>query len=107
MTLFYVMEYIEVKKLIVGSCQMEVFIFESSSLKEKRKVIKSIIGRVQARFNVSIGEVGFHDNWKRAVIGFACVSNSSKHSNEVLDNVIKFIYEDSRIEVVSEKIEIM
>jgi len=101
------MKHIEVKNLIVGSCQMEVFIFESNSLKEKRKVIKSIIGRVQARFNVSIGEIDFHDNWKRAVIGFACVSNNSKHANEVLDNVINFINEDSRIEMINEKIEIM
>ena len=59
-------------------------IYESNSLKDKRHIIKSIIGRIQSRFNVSIAEVGLNDSWKTSIIGFACVTNDTSHANQIL-----------------------
>lgn len=92
--------------MIIGSCSLKLRIFEANSLKEKRQVVKSIIGRIQSRFNVSIGEVDLNNSWQTTVIGFACVSNDTNHANQVLSKVIKFIDEDSRVEIIEEDIEI-
>lgn len=93
--------------MIVGACTVEIRMFGSNSLKEKRHILKSLIGRIQSRFNVSIAEVDQHDQWRNAVIGFACVSNTTKHANQMVDNVIKFMEGDDRIEILNCDIEIL
>ncbi len=64
---------------------------ENMDLKGKRMVVRSIIGRVKGKFDVSIAEVGDNDSWQQALIGFCCISNDKRHSNEVISKVIKYI----------------
>lgn len=93
--------------MIIGSCEVELVIFEVNSLKEKRHVIKSLIKRIETRFNVSIAEVDLNDIWRRGVIGFACVTTSAKHANQIINNVVKFIENDGRVEIVNCEFEII
>lgn len=93
--------------MIVGVCTLKLIIYESNSLKDKRSVIKSIIGKIQSRFNVSIAEIDLNENWQRSIIGFACVTNYTNHANQVISKVINYIDEDSRVEIIDHNIEIM
>jgi hypothetical protein len=93
--------------MIIGSCELEILIYEANSLKEKRHVIKSIIGKIQSRYNVSISEVGLQDTWRKSVIGFACVTNSTSRANSIVSNVLKFIENDGRVEIIDYEIEIL
>lgn len=77
--------------MIVGVCHLTIQIPGAHSLKEKRRTVKSIMQRVQNRFNVSIAEVDAMDVWQVAEIGFACVTNSSRHADDTLHTVIHFI----------------
>ena len=86
---------------------LKLNIYESDSLKDKRHIIKSIIGRLQSRFNISIAEVDLNDSWQSSIIGFACVTNDTIHANQVISNVIKFIDNDNRVEIVDSTIEIL
>ncbi|MFN3698970.1 MAG: DUF503 domain-containing protein, partial [Dictyoglomus sp.] len=60
-------------------------------MKEKRKVKRSIIDKVRARFNVSIAEVESQDIWNELVLGISMISTESKHIYEVMSEVIKVI----------------
>lgn len=93
--------------MIIGTCTLKLMIYESNSLKDKRRVLKSIIERIKSRFNVSIAEVDLNDKWQFAVIGIACVTNTSKHAQQIISNTINFIDEDGRVEVLEENIEIL
>jgi uncharacterized protein YlxP (DUF503 family) len=64
---------------------------ENLDLKGKRMVVRSVIGRVKGKFDVSIAEIGDNDSWQSAIIGFCLISNDKRHSNEVLSKVIKYI----------------
>ncbi len=75
----------------VGVASVSLRIPENMSLKGKRQVVKSIIGRVKGRFDVAVAEVDDNDVWQEATIGIATVSNNKRHSNEVLSKVIDFI----------------
>ncbi len=77
--------------MTVGTCRVELRIAGSDSLKGKRRVVKSIKDRVQARFNVSIAEVGYLDSWQRATLGIACVANVSRFVYETLCKVVNLI----------------
>lgn len=93
--------------MIVGICTLKLKLYESNSLKEKRHITKSIIGRIQSRFNVSIAEIGLNDSWQTSIIGFSCVTNDTQHANQIISKVLKFIDGDSRVEIIDYDIEIM
>ena len=86
----------------VGVCKLTLRLPENQDLKGKRRAIKSLCARVRNKFNVAVSEVGDTDAWQLATLGIVCVSNSSRHTDEVLANVLAYI-EDSRqdLEVVS------
>jgi hypothetical protein len=90
----------------VGICTLHFRIISSHSLKEKRRIIKSIKDRVRSKFNVSIAEVDALDSWQWAVIGIACVSNDSGFANSVLSNVVSFVEDMRMAELIDYNIEI-
>lgn len=77
--------------MVVGVCLVTITIPEARSLKDKRRVIRSLIQRIKSRFNVSVAEVEDQDIWQTAGIGFAAVSNSARHADETLSTVLNFI----------------
>jgi len=85
--------------MMIAAAELELFIYEAASLKEKRSVIKSLIERTRIKFNAAIAEVGDNDLWQKSVIGIACISNHRQHALQQLDHIIQFFEEDARIEV--------
>jgi len=77
-------------------------ILESRSLKDKRRVIKSM----KDRFNVSIAEVGLQNAYQSAVIGVVSVSGDQHHLNKVLSHVVAFVEKIHLVELVDYKIEL-
>ncbi|MEK7274861.1 MAG: DUF503 domain-containing protein, partial [Candidatus Desantisbacteria bacterium] len=49
--------------MIIGTAAIEFYIPQSHSLKDKRRVLKSIIARIRNKFNVSVSEIDFHELW--------------------------------------------
>lgn len=92
--------------MFVGIGIIDVFIAESRSLKDKRGVLKSMIRRTQNEFNISIAEVGHHDDWKRGLIGFSIVGNDRRFVNSKIDKVLRFIDDLYLAEVSNCRIEI-
>ncbi|MFY9214385.1 MAG: DUF503 domain-containing protein [Tissierellaceae bacterium] len=93
--------------MVIGACEIKLQIYEANSLKEKRHTVKSLIGRLKSRFNISIAEIGLYDSWQTSIIGFACVTNDSQHANEIISKVLKFVDGDSRLEILDYNIEIL
>lgn len=77
--------------MTVGTCRVELQIPANASLKGKRQVLRSLKDRVRSRFNVSIAEVDRLDEWQRATVGIACVSNDARFADEVLSKVVNLI----------------
>ena len=75
----------------VGICSIQLRLPENDSLKGKRRALRSICSRVRSRFNVSIAEVDDNDRWQLLTLGISCVSNDSRHANEVLSRVVDYV----------------
>ncbi len=82
--------------MIVGVMTTKLHLQGIDSLKEKRSIVKSIIGRLKSRFNISIAEVDHQDNKTGAVIGIAIVSNDTRFINQQFDKIISFMQKDGR-----------
>lgn len=80
----------------VGILKAHLHMQGITSLKEKRRIIKSLIGRLKSRFNISIAEVDHQDNKIYAVLGMAVVSNDTRFINQQLDKIIDFMKQDRR-----------
>jgi uncharacterized protein YlxP (DUF503 family) len=77
--------------MTVGACRITLRLPENESLKGKRQVVKSITSRVRNKYNVSIAEIDDNESWQIVSLGITCVSNSVRHADEMLSNVVKFI----------------
>ena len=93
--------------LVVGICSFEWMFYEGASLKDKRMIVKSLIQRLSSRYNVSVAEIGAHDKWQLAAIGFSCVGNERRHVERMLQEVLRFIESDGRGEVFNIQQEII
>lgn len=70
------------------------------SLKEKRRIIKSIMDRVRSKFKISAAEVDYLDSLDRGALGFGVVSNNRNHAEQILQKVLNQIDIISEIEVI-------
>ncbi len=70
--------------MIVGVTRWELYLPGCHSLKDKRRVVKSLKDRLHARFHVAAAEVDHLEQWQRAAIAAAVVSTERRHCDEVL-----------------------
>jgi len=82
--------------MIAGVLKVQLQLNGVSSLKAKRSIVKSVIGRLKSRFNVSAAEVEHHDNKRCAVIGISMVSNDSTYIDQNFNKIVEFMQRDGR-----------
>ncbi|HEY0784097.1 MAG TPA: DUF503 domain-containing protein [Thermoanaerobaculia bacterium] len=71
----------------VGIVSCELHLPGSRSLKDKRRVVKSLIERLHQRYRVSIAETGFHDLHQRAEITLALVTSGAAEMEKGMDDM--------------------
>jgi len=82
--------------MIVGVMTAHLSLMGVTSLKGKRSIVKSLIGRLKSRFNIAIAEVGHQDSKSSAVIGIAIVSNEARFIEKQFDSILDFMRNDGR-----------
>jgi len=82
--------------MIVGVLTAQLYMQGVTSLKAKRSIVKSLLGRLKSRFNISIAEVEHQDEKTRAVVAMALVSNDTRFIDQQFDSIINFMQRDGR-----------
>ena len=87
------------------SAVIAVSVFElhfptSRSLKDKRRVIKSLIERCHQHHRVSITESDFHDLRQRAEITLALVASGEREVERILDRIRGLIDSQPEAELI-------
>ena len=93
--------------MIVMGCNLELHLWESSSLKDKRRILKSLKDRIRNEFNVAVAEVDPTDLWQSASLGVVTVSSGIRHANRILTKVVNLVESDVRIELVNCDMEVL
>ena len=73
--------------MVLGILQFELIVHGSESLKDKRRVVRSVKDRLHREHLVSIAEVGAQDKLNVAVLALACVGTDGGRVGETLDHV--------------------
>lgn len=77
--------------MVVGVGRIVLRLHGVFSLKEKRKIVKSVIGRIRNSFHVSAAEVGANDFHGRAEIGFSITGSDQRLINAMVDKVFNTV----------------
>jgi len=77
--------------MVIGVLQVRLAVYESRSLKDKRRVIQSLKSRIRQQFNVSVAETGDLNSRQAAEVTAALVSNDSRFVQSGLQSVLNFI----------------
>ncbi|MEZ5359227.1 MAG: DUF503 domain-containing protein [Candidatus Zixiibacteriota bacterium] len=93
--------------MVVGCLTMTVNIPGAQSLKDKRRVIKSLITRLRNKFNASIAEVGDNDKWQLCRLGASVVSNRADHADSCLAAIVNAVEQEHALFLVDYEIEIL
>jgi uncharacterized protein YlxP (DUF503 family) len=73
--------------MIVGVSSFELHFPSSRSLKDKRRIVKSLVDRLYQRYRVSVAETGFHDLHQRAEITVAVVTNGEGEMENMMAEI--------------------
>ncbi|HSL99302.1 MAG TPA: DUF503 domain-containing protein [Candidatus Limnocylindria bacterium] len=79
----------------------------ADSLKDKRRRLSSLTGRIRSGFPVSVAEVGLQDLWQRGRIGVALVSTDARLAQSILDRISDMVGRDGEIELSGRRIELL
>ncbi len=77
--------------MVVGCGQIRLRLFDVHSLKAKRKIVRSIVARIQNQFQAAAAETGLNDSHDWAEIGFALVGNDTALINSRVDKVFNCV----------------
>ncbi|MGB3974978.1 MAG: DUF503 domain-containing protein [bacterium] len=91
----------------VGICHIQFQVPSSESLKDKRRVVKSLKDKLRNRFNIAIAETGGLDSWRKCELGFVSISNDSAYLEGLISSVIRTIESDLRVIVTDFSMEIL
>ena len=79
---------------------IEIFIPYAESLKSKRSVIKGLQERLRARFNASVAEISYQDEWQRSAIGVSILSNDKQYLEKEISHIRQLCEEIRDVEMV-------
>ena len=85
---------------------IELVVHGSHSLKDKRRVVKSMKDRIRNRFNVSVAEVDHLDSRQRAGLGMAACGNSKPYVEGLLSKIVDMVRTHPEAHVTDYAIEV-
>jgi hypothetical protein len=92
--------------VIVGTLKLRFVLRESHSLKDKRRVIKSLKDTLANKFNISVAETDEQDVWQTAVLGIAAVGTDTPFVQSVLTQVVNYARFFGGVELIDQQQEL-
>ena len=94
--------------MVIGACNVELYLPGNGSLKGKRSILKPILARLRREFNLASAEVGYNDVWQSAEIAFVTVANDPGRVHSVLERAVHWIEtHHPEVQVVDWDIEVL
>ena len=72
--------------MVVGIRVWDLHLNGCGSLKDKRRIVRSLKDRLHRRFNVSVAETNHHELWQRAELACCVIGTDRRHAESVLSS---------------------
>lgn len=77
--------------MVVSMIQLIIELPEVDSIKEKRRIVKSLKDKLHKKFKLAVAEVDLLESLSFTQIGAVCVSNSKQYGEQVLQKALRFV----------------
>lgn len=85
----------------VGLLLVDCFLGNSLSLKEKRRVLSSLTGRLRRDYNIALCEVEYQNQWQRAKLAIVFVNTDWQMVLKNANKILALIEQDGRVTVLN------
>ena len=92
--------------MTVGTLRLRLMIRASHSLKDKRRVIRSLKDRIRNRHNVSVAETDAQDSHQQAILGIAMAGSDGRYIDGGLAKIVDMVRASRECELVDYEVEI-
>ncbi|MGD8895482.1 MAG: DUF503 domain-containing protein [Acidobacteriota bacterium] len=92
---------------MIGLLTLDLHFPGARSLKDKRQVMRGLVGRIRKRFNVSVAEVEHQDLWQRARLAVVSVNTDHGHLEATLQSVAGEAASTRDAELVDQQMEVL
>ncbi|UCD24598.1 MAG: DUF503 domain-containing protein [Gemmatimonadota bacterium] len=86
--------------MVVGVATWELHLAGCRSLKDKRRILKSLKDRLHRRLNVSVAETAHQDTWQRAELTCCVVATDRRQAESVLSSADTFVESEALTRIV-------
>jgi uncharacterized protein YlxP (DUF503 family) len=77
--------------MLIASCEIKLYLPGAATLKDKRRIIKSLLQKSRNKFDFSAAEVDAQDYIQTAILGVALVGSDYKYLQSVMDKYLDFL----------------
>ena len=77
--------------MYVSCCSIKFLLHGNRSLKEKRRIVRSLKDRLKNNFNVSVAEIGDQNIWQSLHMGIVAVNSDPKYLEGQTRKLVDFI----------------
>ncbi len=85
--------------MVIGLLRIELHYPAAGSLKEKRRLLQSLLTRIRGRFNVSATEVEYQDLWQKSVLAVVHVNTLRSGADAVLSAIVQLVEVEGEIQM--------
>lgn len=94
--------------MIVSMIQLIIELPEVGSLKDKRRIVKSLKEKLIRRYRISVAEIDLQESLSFTQLGAAVVSNSREHGERIMQKTLHFVEEEclgrvQDVQIISER----
>jgi len=93
--------------MVIGLLQLELGVGDAMSLKDKRRVIKSLKDRLSHGRNISVAEVAALDEHRRGILGVAMVGNDTRYVEGALSQLVDFVRGVPQVDLIDYQIDML
>ncbi len=86
--------------MVVGIVTWELHLEGCRSLKDKRRVVKSLKDRLHQRYNVSVAETNHQELWQRAELACCVVATDRRQASSVLSAADRLVAENGHARII-------
>ena len=89
---------------MIVALECSFVIFEGQSLKAKRSIVRPMIDKIRARYNVSIAEIDHQDLWQRATFLLVAASASRQAAEKEVRRALRVLESSHEWELIEEEL---
>jgi uncharacterized protein YlxP (DUF503 family) len=91
--------------MTVGLLLVDCYIGGSQSLKDKRRVMKSLTERLRRGFNIAVCEYDSQDKWQRSRLAIVTVNTQWRMAQSAMTKMLEFLERDRRVTILDSQIQ--